>query len=156
MKQRIGNWAPLVAVLSILSFAAWAWVAPTQGSYQVTGFHHDTIAQAPAVYVNTPDTSSHFSMGGYIGAGIFAQTGVVDNASGPGYLVYQDSSGAANWTSRDSVLVDTVDNANMKIHIVPRGPNMQIRTIFRGTNAATDTAFLSVAVLFACQRVPCE
>jgi hypothetical protein len=140
----------------LLALGAWMVpMAPTQASLNVANFHHDTIAQAPAVYVNTPDTSSSLSMGGYVGAGIFAQTGVVDNAANPGYLVYQDSSGAASWTTRDSVLVDTTDNASLKLHIVPRGPNMQLRTIFRGAGAAADTVFMSVTVLFACQRVPC-
>ncbi len=105
--------------------------------------------------MNTPDTSSSFSMGSYIGAGIFAQVGVVDNAANPGYLVYQDSSSAASWTTRDSILVDTVDNASLKIHYVPRGRNAQVRTIFRGAGAAADTVNLSVMLLRSCQRVPC-
>lgn len=156
MNDRALNWGLPIAVFLMLAFGAWAWLVPgPQGSWLVADFHHDTIAQPPAAYVNTPDTSAHLSLAGYIGAGVFAQTGVVDNAASPGYLVYQDSSGTASWTTRDSVLVDTLDNASMKMHVRPTGPNMQLRTIFRGTNAATDSAFLSVTVLMACQRVPC-
>lgn len=146
--------AIVLTALALIAVSGWM-LLPTQNPYQISGALHDTIAQAPAVYANTPDTSSSFSMAGYIGAAIFAQSGVVDNAATPGYLVYQDSSGYATWANRDSVLVDTTDNASMKMHYVPLGAGAKIRTIFRGTALAADTAYLSVTLLRSCQTTPC-
>jgi hypothetical protein len=144
----------VLAAVALLAVTGWM-LLPVQNPYQIAGTLHDTVAHKPAMYTNAPDTSSSFSMAGYIGAAWFVSTGdTAATGDVGGYFLYQDSGATATWTVRDSIEL-AGEEGSYKLHYVPRQAGAWVRSIYRGTPAAADTFYVTGVLLRSCQTSPC-
>ena len=103
--------------------------------------------------VNSARTGAAVDRAGFFGAMVLVAQGHVTNGAGAiVYWVLQDSSvtPAQAWTSRDSVLADTVDNKGFKFSY--KGVNRFLRVIQRATSASSDTTISAGMVLLTGKR----
>ena len=103
--------------------------------------------------INSARTGAAVDRAGYAGAMVLVAQGHVTNGAGAiVYWVLQDSSvtPAQVWTSRDSVLADTVDNKGFKFSY--RLTSRYLRVIQRATSASSDTTISAGMVLLTNRR----
>lgn len=103
--------------------------------------------------VNSARTGAAVDRAGYQGAMVLVAQGHVTNGAGAiVYWVVQDSSvsPAQAWTSRDSVVADTIDNKGFKFSYKLTG--RFLRVIQRATSASSDTTISAGMVLLTGKR----
>lgn len=103
--------------------------------------------------VNVARTGSAVDRQGFAGAMVLVAQGHVTNtANSIVYWVLQDSSvtPAQAWTSRDSILADTIDNKGFKLSY--RLTVRYLRVIQRATGSANDTTISGGLILLTGRR----